>query len=114
MESKCVRIRINDGMLPRVREWAKTLNSRSDEVLTTLRDEGVQLEMAFLEESSEGNFLIYVMRAESFEKARSIADQSPHPIDAYHKQFIKECWGERRRPELLIDFDRSEEIFKKS
>ncbi len=110
LETKCVRIKIKDGMLPRVTEWASALNARSAEVLETLRNEGVYFEAAFLEETSEGHYLIYVMKAKSFEEARRIADQSELSIDHYHREFIKDCWGERSRPSLLIDFDRFSEL----
>jgi hypothetical protein len=40
-----------------VREWAAELNARRDEVLATLRDEGVRIESVFL----EGETLVYFL-----------------------------------------------------
>lgn len=103
MATKCVKIRLKPGGLERAREWAAEINRRSNEALATLRDEGVTIESAFLDSTSEGDFLIYYMRASDFDRAKEVVSQSPHPIDAYHKKFKDECWGERRHLELLID-----------
>jgi hypothetical protein len=103
METKCVKIRLKPGSLDRVRAWAAEINRRSDEALATLRDEGVVIESAFLDSTGEGDFLIYYMRAENFDRARKVVSQSTHPIDAFHKEFKEDCWDERKRLELLID-----------
>jgi hypothetical protein len=103
VKTKCVKIRLRPGCLNRAREWAAEINRRSDEALATLRDEGVFIESAFLDRTSEGDFLIYFMRALDFDRAKEVAAQSPHPIDAFHKQFQQECWADRQRLELLID-----------
>lgn len=63
LPSKCVKIAIDRESIPAVREWAKTLNARGDEVLTTLREEGVFVEAVFLEESEAGAYLIYFIKA---------------------------------------------------
>lgn len=103
MKTKCVKIRLKPGCLDRARAWAAEINRRSDEALATLRDEGVFIESAFLDSTREGDFLIYYMRAADFDRAREVVARSPHPIDAFHKQFQQDCWAERQRLELLID-----------
>ena len=103
MKSKCVKIQLKPGCLDRVREWAAEINSRSDEALATLHDEGVFIESAFLDSTSDGDFLIYYMRAENFERAHEVSSRSQHPIDAYHQKFKEECWAERSHLEALID-----------
>jgi hypothetical protein len=102
-KTKCVKIRLKQGCREHVRAWATEVNARSDEALATLRDEGVFIESAFLDSTGEGDFLIYYMRAKSFEHAHEISSKSLHPIDAYHKQFKEDCWAERRHLEALID-----------
>lgn len=102
----CTRVKLKPGSLDRVREWANELNSRRDEAYETLKDEGVYIESAFLERTLEGDFLIYYMRMESMEKAKAAVSKSPHPIDAYHKQFKVDCWESKEQLELLIDFGR--------
>ena len=103
MKTKCVKIQLKPGCLERVREWAAEVNNRSDEALATLRDEGVFIESAFLDSTTDGDFLIYYMRGTNFERAQEASSQSQHPIDAYHKQFKQDCWSERRHLEALIN-----------
>jgi Family of unknown function (DUF6176) len=100
VETVCVRVRLKEGSLPRVRAWAKELNARRDEVLATLVDEGVRIESVFL----EGETLIYYLRAESIEQAREVYARSTHAIDAYHQQFKDETFDGQTTLELLVDF----------
>ena len=62
---------------------------------------------AFLEETSEGDYLIYYMRAP--ELKLGAAATSRHPIDAYHQEFKRDTWEERSELELLVDLDRTSE-----
>ena len=96
-----MRVRLRPGSLERVREWASELNARRDEVLATLRDEGVRIESVFL----DGDTLVYYMRADSIEEARAVYARSTHAIDAYHRRFKDETFEEQRALELLIDFE---------
>ena len=101
METLCVRVRLEPGSLPRVREWAAELNARRGEVLATLRDEGVRIESVFL----EGETLVYFLKADSIERAREVYARSQHAIDAYHRRFKDESFAEETQLELLIDFE---------
>lgn len=96
-----MRVRLRPGSLDRVREWAAELNARRDEVLATLRDEGVRIESVFL----DGDTLVYYMRADSVERAREVYSRSKHAIDAYHQRFKDETFDEQTALELLIDFE---------
>jgi hypothetical protein len=104
-ETRCVKIRLKPGSIEKAREWARILNERRDEALATLRDESVVLETIFLDQTDDGDFLIYLMKAESFEKAAEAAQTSVHEIDAFHQNFKREAWAERKRLELLIDLE---------
>jgi L-rhamnose mutarotase len=101
VETVCVRVRLKEGSLERVREWARELNSRRDEVLATLRDEGVRVESVFL----DGDTLVYYLRADSLEQAREVYAHSTHAIDAYHQRFKDETFDGQTSLELLIDFE---------
>ena len=106
--TSCVKIHLKANSLDRVREWARTLNeTRRAEALATLADELVVFEAAFLDHTAEGDFLIYIMRAESSSKAREVAAASSHEIDAYHKAFKRDTWAGRSELELLLDLDRN-------
>lgn len=109
-ETRCVKIKLKPDSIERVREWAKTLHERKTEALATLRDESVILEAVFLDQTGEGDFLIYIMKAESFEKVREAVQKSTHEIDAYHQNFKRETWAERKQLEMLVDLDRISEI----
>ena len=101
----CVKVRLKPGSLSGVREWATELRTRSDEVLATLRAEGVVVESAFFGSDDQGHFLVYYMKARSVEQAREAARGSSHPIDEYHQQFKADTWDSRTPLELLIDFE---------
>jgi hypothetical protein len=105
VETACVKVRLKTDSLDRVRAWAAELNRRGDEVLATLRDEEVVVESVFLEQTSDGDFLIYYMKARSLEDARQAVQHSHHEIDAYHQRFKQDTWESRRPLELLIDFE---------
>ncbi|MGI8668723.1 MAG: DUF6176 family protein [Aridibacter sp.] len=109
-ETRCVKIKLKPNSLNKVSNWAKTINERKDEALVTLRDEGVILETVFLDLTSEGDFLIYVMQAESFQKVNEIFEKSIHEIDKYHQKFMNENYADRKKLKLLIDLDRISEI----
>jgi hypothetical protein len=105
VDTACLKIRLKPGSLDRVREWARELHARGDEVLATLRDEGIFVESVFLDSTDTGDFLIYYVKARSIEAAGEVVQRSLHPIDAYHQQFKTDAWEARTPLELLIDFE---------
>jgi hypothetical protein len=105
METVCVKVRLKEGSIERVREWAAELNRRGAEVRATLSDEGVVVESVFLDRTAHGDFLVYYMKARSLEEARRVVQASQHPIDAYHERFKRETWDSQAPLELLIDFE---------
>lgn len=109
-ETRCVKIKLKPDSIKKVRQWARTINERKDEALATLRDESVILEAVFLDQNSEGDFLIYVMTAEDFARSKESVEKSIHAIDEFHRNFKKECWETGKKLEMLIDLDRLTEI----
>ena len=103
-ETVCARIKLNPGSLPKVDAWAEAMNARPEEVVDALVDEGVSLEPVFLERTSEGDFLIYFMRAESLRKSAEVTKNSTREVDAIHKAFKAETFGDREILRPLIDF----------
>jgi hypothetical protein len=104
-ETRCVKIKLKPDSLEKVRAWAKTITERKDEALSTLRDESVIFETVFLDQSEEGDFLIYLMKAESFARAKEAVEKSVHSIDQYHQTFKRETWEGGKELELLIDLE---------
>ncbi len=109
-ETRCVKIRLKPDSIEKAREWARVINERKTEALATLRDESVIFETVFLDQTEEGDFLIYLMKAESFARARQAVQKSAHSIDEFHRNFKRETWAGGKQLELLIDLDRFPEI----
>jgi hypothetical protein len=105
VESQCLKVRLRPGSVERVRDWAAELNRRRDEVLATLRDEGVLVEAAFLDRTTDGDFLIVYMKARSLEAAREVGRRSSHPIDEIHQRFKHDTTESIEVLEPQIDFD---------
>lgn len=109
LQAKCVKIKLKPESIPRVRAWAAEVNRRRDEALTTMRDEDVVVEAAFLLRSSEGDSLIYFMKGRDMKAQTNAAAALVHPIDAYHQQFKRDTWQSVEELEPLIDLDRLSE-----
>lgn len=105
METRCARVKIRPGSLEAVREWARTINSRRDEALATLRDESVCVESVFLESAPDGDFLIYYLRGPNLARSDRVAASSKHSIDAYHYAFMRQHTEKGTPLELLIDLE---------
>ena len=110
MKTRAVRIKLKPGSLGRVREWAAEITRRRDEALVTLRNETIYLEAFFLEQATDGDYLIGVITAESFETSKAAVERSLHDIDAYHKQFQQDTWESGKPLELLVHLDRLDEL----
>ena len=105
MDVVAVLIKLKPNSQDHVREWAETINSRKDEALATLRDEGVVMESWFQVEVEGQDYLLCFMRSESIERAGQAVKTSQHAIDAYHKQFKAGTWvsGANISATLLVD-----------
>ena len=104
-ETRCIKVKLKPGSLLHVRAWADELKSRKVEALETMREEGMVVESTFLDSTSEGDFLICLMKAQSFEKATGVVKQSLHAIDASHQTFKKDTTASVTQLELLVDLD---------
>lgn len=105
MPTKCVKIRLRTGSRDTVEAWQEKLNSRRNDVIETLKAEGVNLEAVFLDQQSDGDYLIYVMNSADFDRVSSVATHSKAEIDIFHRAFKKDCWEERLILRPLIDFE---------
>lgn len=63
-----------------------------------------------IEHAGDGDYLISIMTAESFEQSSAAAEKSLHSIDAYHQEFEKDTWESGSRLELLVDLNRIDEV----
>jgi Family of unknown function (DUF6176) len=104
METICIRTKLKNGSLGDVRKWFQTLRERQSEVLESLKNEGVIIESAFLDQQGNDCYLIYYMKAKSLAYAREVAMKSTLSIDKYHKESFKKFCEDRIELEQLIDF----------
>jgi hypothetical protein len=104
LKTGCVKIRIKEGMLASVYKWKDHLNAHREEVLESLKQEGVFIESVFLDRQANHDYLIYYMKFQNPEKAKDAFIRSELNIDKYHAQFKQEAWAERQELELLLDF----------
>ena len=103
MESAAGLIKLKPGYAEDLDEWRKTLIARRDEVLQSLRDEGVILESWFQIEIGEEPYLLWFMHAESIAKAREVFANSKHKIDAYHLEKLSKIADSQIEGSLLVD-----------
>jgi L-rhamnose mutarotase len=84
-------------------DWSEELKKRKEEVVTTLKNEGVVSESCFM--SEDGEFVYYFMEAEDFEKARNAVINNPHPIDTDHKKAREDSLEFIAHLDCLFHFD---------
>lgn len=104
LKSGCAKIKIKDGTISKVYEWKEYLNNHKEEVLQSLKQEGVFIESVFLDKQGSDNYLIYYMKFQNLEKAKIAFGHSNLNVDKYHAQFKQDTWAERQELELLIEF----------
>ena len=105
METHCVRIKLREGQLHAVAAWAEEVNRRRAEAVATMKNEGIAWECAFLERASDGDYLIYIIRAENLAAALPSKNPLPGSIDAFHKEFKKSAWESQSILPPLIDIE---------
>ncbi|WP_415381363.1 DUF6176 family protein [Halosimplex sp. TS25] len=81
---------VKPDKVDRLKEWMAEVRDRSDEVVETLRDEGMKTESAFLERTDDGPHLVYYMEAEDIERVWDQFEDSDHDIDEEHKEVMRE------------------------
>ena len=83
-------LRVRPDKVDRLKWWLTELNRRRDEVRETFVQETVRHEIAYLLDGADGPILVYVVEAEDFDQARRAYQGSTLPIDAEHRQVMKE------------------------
>lgn len=93
MDVTLARAPIEPGMTDRLREWYAELESREDEVVETLRYEGVFTETAFVHAVDGEPHLYVYMEADDVETAKAAGDEEAFQIDEEHHDVLDECLG---------------------
>ncbi len=87
-----VKFKIKPGKKQEWINWCAELKERKDEVVRTLRNEGVISEACFLSEKDQ--FVYYFLEAQDLERAYEIGRKSAMPINRQHHT-IREATLER-------------------
>ena len=109
MDAKTYLVKLKNDSGGRVSEWARSINCRRDEALATLRAEGMEIESWFLLSLKGEDYLLSYMRTEDMQRAKQVAKESMHDIDAYHQQFKRDTWVRGSVTELQLLVDLSQE-----
>ncbi len=102
-EVKLVKFKFKPGQKQVWLDWSKELKRRRDEVISTLKNEGIVSESCFI--SEDGEYVYYFVEAEDFEKARRAVTGSSHPIDEEHKKNRENSLEGVAALECLFHFD---------
>ena len=84
-------------------EWTNVLKSRADEVIETLKNEGVFSESCFI--SKEGDEIFYFMEADDFDRVKKAVSKSTHKIDVEHKEVRLKSLELVEKMECLFHFE---------
>jgi L-rhamnose mutarotase len=82
--------------------WCDELKRRKEEVLTTLKNEGVHLEACFL--SEEEDSVYYFIEVEDLNKAYAVFEKSKIPVDREHEKVKEYAFESEVRLKKLFDF----------
>ena len=89
MEITAGLIKLKANAAQSVDDWQKRLSSSMDEVISSLKNEGVEIESWFRITIDDNNYLLWYMRAESVERAVNIFQNSTAAIDKFHLETLK-------------------------
>ncbi len=105
MQTFIKKYKIKKEFIENIYKWSHILTIRKDEVLETLKHEGVMIETAFLDKQGEDMYLVYFMKCKNIETAFKIFNSSQDPIDLYHKKVLRDSLDQGEVLEVLIDFE---------
>ena len=96
--------RIDPDQREHVVEWLRTVDGpRREEALASLEAEGIRHETAMILEGIDGPVIVYAMESEDVERARTIADDSPRPIDGEHRAVMRAADAGAADADILLD-----------
>ena len=91
MELQCLKIKLKEGTLERVKEWCANFQNHPD-IGYVLDKETIRIETLLLDNQEDGDYLIFYMRADSLQNANDFLIKEQHPLNDLSKQFMQECW----------------------
>ncbi len=103
MQVRCEQIKLKEGSLRKIKEWADHLNDSKDDLLDIFRDKSIKIESFFLNREKEGDYLILYYRADNIEEALNSIKMNPHPLDEYTRKMLLDVAESRTELEVLLD-----------
>jgi L-rhamnose mutarotase len=88
LESYLFKFKIKSDNDKAIRDWQKYAQEHRDEILQTLKNEGIQIEDVFLDKHDDDLFLYYYMRVKDLEHAQKVFKSSKLKVDIYQKEFL--------------------------
>jgi len=82
---------IKSGKTQALRDWYAELESRREEALQTLENEGVRQEAAFILPTAHGDLLAVFIEVDDMDAANEAFRSSPFEIDRQHAQVMDDC-----------------------
>ena len=102
MQSQCLRIPLLSGKTQRFVEWIGEMNQRQDEMLESMRREGLIAEAMFLSRGAAGDAIILYMQARDLAHAQQVFAASTLAVDLDTRLIIQECWDVARAEPLDV------------
>jgi hypothetical protein len=102
MQAQCVRIPLVAGKTQHFVDWIGEMHQRRDEMLESMRLEGVLAEAMFLARGATGDAVILYMQAQNLERAQRVFAESTLAVDRDTRQIIQECWDVSRAEALEV------------
>lgn len=96
--------RIRSGRRDRVVGWLREIDGpRRAEALESLAAEGVDHETAMIIDTSDGPIIVYAMQTDDLARSRTVADESPRPVDAEHRAVMRDADDGPAVAEIVLD-----------
>ena len=96
----CHRHKLRPGSTAAVEHWRQEMNRRMAELKATLGPEGIALEVVLIEHADDGDYLIFVIECDDYDKAVSVYGLSNAAIDNFHRNFLAENVIDRQKLEV--------------
>lgn len=96
--------RIRSDRRDRVVGWLREIDGpRRAEALESLAAEGVDHETAMIIDTSDGPIIVYAMQTDDLARSRTVADESPRPVDAEHRAVMRDADDGPAVAEIVLD-----------
>jgi len=100
---KLLKFRFKPGSKQIWLDWSKELERRKEEVIASMKKEGMISEACFI--SDDGEFVYYFVETNDFGKTQKSIEENPNPIDIEHKKSRESSLEFVGKQECLFHFN---------